>query len=200
MVLPLTLEAFDGSDPEPATVFLPGGRLTQLRNDAREAGYQAGYRDAKEETEATRQEATRELARKLQEITFIHLEARKAVITSLEPLVKQMVDTILPDIASKAFIDILTAQIASVASLLTDGPIRLHCAQDKSDHLEELVASLSDLPLSIRVEPDPDCSEFETRISTPEGARHINLDGAIDGVRQGVTAFLDLAKEESRNG
>lgn len=204
MVQPLTFETFSpadnsGNTPDSAVVLTSAGQLARIKRDAEAAGYKAGLAEARAETDAMQARAASILADKLQEIGFSHFEARRAILTSLEPLIRQVVDIVLPGLAATALADIAAAQVTAVAELLTDGPVRLSCAPPMADALQNTLQSLADLPVIATVTPDPDLGVLEVRISAPGGERHIDIDRAISGIREGVLAFYDLAHEEKKH-
>lgn len=200
MVQPLTFESFSATEnSEAAVVLTTAGQMARAKSVAHAAGHKAGLAEARAETAAMQARAASVLADKLQEIGFSHYEARRAILSSLEPLIRQVVDIVLPGLAQAALADVAAAQVTAVAELLTDGPVRLSCAPPMAESLRASLQSLADLPVAATVTPDPALSALEVRINAPGGERHIEIDRAIAGIRDGVLAFYDLASEERKH-
>ncbi len=197
---PLEFEAFGATLSEQATVFLPGDRLATIRADTLKAGYQRGYEQAQAEFSQAQAQTARMLAESLQEVTFTHVAARRSVLDSLEPLIAAMVDKILPAIADNALGAIVTEQVAALAALVTDGPIRVFCAPENQGVLQDMLAALDDLPFAATVAPDRDCGPRQVRLAAPDGARDIDLDRVIDEIRSAAGSFYQLAAQERENG
>ncbi len=195
-----TFEKFGGADEYASTVFLPDGQLRQIKSDALQAGHDLGYAKALEECRALEAEALRDIGSKLQDITFTHFEARKAVLTSLEGVIDAMIDVILPDIAKEALAEIVSTQMLALASLMNEGPIRLICAPDIQPLIEQALTSFHQQPIAAVAIADPASSGLQIRIESPVGERQIDLDTAIANIRDAVAGFYQLAQEVKNHG
>jgi flagellar biosynthesis/type III secretory pathway protein FliH len=196
----LNLQNFSASASASPTLFLPRDRLSQIKADALQVGHDRGYQQARDELDAQNSETASLLSDKLQAIAFSHFEARKSVLDTLEPLIRQMVDLILPALASDALADVVAAQVLSVAALITDSPIRVSCAPENAAALEAMIARLPEFPVPVMVVGEAELQPLEVRLTTSESERHLDIARILDGIRDGVSEFYKLATKEKHYG
>jgi hypothetical protein len=200
MSFPLKLDRFAETATTSNTVFISADRLAQLKRDAFLAGEKAGFQKSQTDLKNQGTEATNILSQKLQDISFTHFEARKAVLDSLEMLISQLVKAVLPGIASDALVDVVAAQVLAVAGLLTDGPIRIYCAPSNVSALNDKLETMAELPVAAKAFADPDCTDNCVRIIAPECERFIDIDQVLGGIREGISEFYNPSTEEKRYG
>lgn len=200
MISPLKLEALDDAPIQSRTVFLPGDRLAQIKSDALQAGYDLGYQTAQKELQAQSSETAAKIAQKIEDASFTHFEARNAVLKSLEHLVAQMVDTILPKLASTGLATVVSNQIVALGSTLSDGALQIYCPPALVTTLRPILATLVDLPVSIKVVSNDTLHGHNVRITGPECEREINLDAAIAAIRDSVSTFYNTPPKDQING
>ena len=98
----LVLEDFGG----PLDALTAAGRGAALPEEQRlaafEDGYQAGWDDAARALSESHQKLSADLAQNLGDLAFTFHEARAHVLKGVEPLLRQMVSRILPDVARHA--------------------------------------------------------------------------------------------------
>ena len=90
-----------------------------------EQGYQAGWDDA---TQAQAEDQTRigaEFARNLQELSFTFHEARAHVMQAMEPLLTELVDTVLPSLVSETLGQRILEELQPLIEDGADSPVEL---------------------------------------------------------------------------
>lgn len=175
MISPLRLASLSGQAGDEMTMFLPKGQLDQMKLRTFQAGYDQGFEAAQASLETKAAEHRLELSRKLQDVAFSHLEARRSILTSLRPLVAALVGKVLPTVAKQALAEIIANQIHVIATDGLKGDICIHASEADVGALAELGRELRQSSVSFTVIADPDCAEGEVWIRAPECEKQINL-------------------------
>jgi len=191
------LESFASNQSEQATIFLARGKLEDAKQAAQKAGYDQGYQEACTKMEACHSEAIRDMAAAFHDHEFSHTEARRTVLDSLQPLIEKLVDVILPEMAHLGFADVVFQQVNNIASSLTDGPVILRCPETYRAPLEELVRKLDGPLANIVVISDSDLGPTEVRLTSPQSELHIDIDTAIESIRDSVLDFYTTLAQRS---
>jgi flagellar biosynthesis/type III secretory pathway protein FliH len=200
MATSLNLQNFSDNNSVSPTLFLPRDRLSQIKKEALRTGFEQGYRQAREEFDAQTSDTASRLSENLQDIEFTHMEARNSILDSLEPLIRKLVSHLLPGLASDVLSDVIAAQVISVASLMTDAPIRICCAPENVRPLEDTIARMSDLSVSVLVEANPNLNSLEVTLRTSESERHLDIGRILEGIQDGVSEFYKMAMKGKVNG
>lgn len=172
----------------------------QARLTAFESGYKAGWDDSATH-EANEQARIRaDLARNLQVLSFTYHEARAAVLTSLAPLLHEIVARVLPELARETLAETVISRLLPLASSAANVPIELICSADDRDTLSEALAGQDLLPVEITVDPLLIEGQVQLRFGSIEEL--IDIDGAIAAIANAVTAFFatDPPKEHRTYG
>ncbi|MCA8869515.1 MAG: hypothetical protein KDA67_12750 [Rhodobacteraceae bacterium] len=196
MATPVNLEFFEEGDAETRTMFLSADRLIDLRKQSFERGHAEGFLAATSKTKAIEAEVAEHLIASIRDISFTHIEARRAVLNSLEPLLIRLVEIVMPVLSKNALADMVITQATALAEFMTDGTITVTCAPVAVPILTTALAEADKLSINAAVVSDPTCTPGEVRITSPEGERHIDLDQAVNGIRDSVMAYYQLMSEE----
>lgn len=190
----LQLETFDMPD---LTERLPDGLQTEvedLRLNAYEQGYSAGWDDAlaAQNTDITRLRS--DLGHSLLTMSLNYRDARRHVLGALEPLLQDMVHKVLPTIAHAALGQIILEQLAPVADSLSSAPVVVKTSPANRESVDALLTKQTDLP--IRVDSDPMLGEGQAFLKFADTEEHVDLDGMIATIAEAITAFFQIEKDE----
>lgn len=169
--------------------------LEEQRLEAFENGYQAGWDDsAKAQTEDSRK-VSADFAQNLRDLTFTYQEAYSAIVQSLRPLMKQMVDAVLPELAQET----LGAQLADVMREMAvgsaGGPFKLVTSPANVTALEALLKSYPEFECIV-VE-DQCLGEGQVCISLETQEREIDLVWALHKLKSLVDEYFDQDMKET---
>lgn len=200
MPAPLRLEVFETPDePELPSLVMPED-LEDLRLNAYERGYTAGWddamRQADDETRA-RQEA---LVRLAEGLNFTYHEAQAHVLGALEPLLQAIAARILPQLARSALVQAVSEELMSVATELAATPVELRVPPGMKTDFEVGFEGLALPPLAIA-----ECEDLPAGVAEfAGGARQTRVDlaGIAERMADTIARFyqFDMPKKEAGHG
>lgn len=196
----LDLELFDGPTANSKTHFLSGDTLTELKRLAFEAGRAQGYEVAAKEFNAQEAEVSSILAQKIQETAFTHFEARQAIMDTLSPLIKKIIEVLAPQIAANSLPELVVEQVISAAKNQTDGPVKIYCAPDQEKVLEAVLTRMPEIPGLAAIVSEPSFQSLEVRIASPRSDCQIDLDRVLGAIQSEITAFFGPQPKEANHG
>lgn len=188
------LEVFELADLTDERVELGRSELEEARLAAYEEGYSAGWDDA---VAAQDQEITRlrgELGRNLRDLSFTYHEAHNHVLTTLEPLLRDMVAKVLPGIAHATLPDIVLEHLMPIARELAGQPIEVVANPANRAAIENHLLAAAKFPLTFAEEPT--LGEGQVHFRFGEEEVEIDLDGTIDVIAKAVASFFQVKKDE----
>ena len=197
----LTLEDFAFA-PEPSQKVPPDtvsrAQLESEKSTAYENGYQAGFDDAAQ-AEAKNQERIRaDLARNLQELSFTFHEARAHVTQAMEPLLVQLLETVLPQLARETLITKILEELQPMVDQSADSPVELMvCPADlvamrtHSDQFDQA---------NVKLVEEPTLAEGQVFLRIGKIEKQIDISGAIERISQAVQALYDLNERTLKHG
>lgn len=200
MPAPLRLEVFETPDePDLPSLVMPED-LEDLRLNAYENGYTAGWddamRQADDETRA-RQEA---LARTAEGLNFTYHEAQAHVLGALQPLLQAIAAQILPELARGALVQAVSEELMSVANELAATPVELRVPAGMQAAFEAGFEGLMLPPLDI-----VECDDLPGGVAEfAGGARQTRVDlaGVAEHLASTIARFytFDMPQEEASHG
>lgn len=172
MAAPLRLEVFEQpGDPEVASLLMPE-ELEDLRLNAYERGYLAGWEDAMREVQTEAQAREKALAKQLEAISFSYHDARGHVLRAVGPLLQAMAEQVLPQAARAALVPQVLEEIAPFAEEVSCAPMVLQVPQGAAPAFEAGLRDRSIPPVEIVETPDLPEGAAEFRI----GPRQVRVD------------------------
>jgi len=196
---PLRLEVFEmASEPERTTIVTDLSAMEEARLAAYEQGFTAGWDDA---TTAQADSQTRlgaEIVKNLQELSFTYQEARTHVLRAIEPLLAQMAERVLPDMARAALAPMIVETLRPMADALADIPVVLVINPAARPAVEALIEQAGALPLII--EDEPTLGEGQAQLRFGQTETRIDLDRAVTDIAAAVRGFFDLNLTETPHG
>ncbi len=197
---PLKLEVFES--PKPAqpgqTVVMEASAVEDVRLQAYETGYSAGWEDAVASARDDQERISTELANNLQKLAFTFQEARTHVLRSVQPLVTQLSTSLLPDLAKEVLAPVVLDTLMPLIDSLADAPIRVVLNPASRPSVERLLSQAAGLPLI--VEEEANLGEGQVYLRFGEAEHHIDLDQAVSDIARAVHDFFDFTEKEADHG
>lgn len=173
-------------------------QLEAQKLEGYEAGYQSGWTDA---TRALTEENGRlqaEFARNLEDLGFTYQEARSHVLSTLEPLLNQMLQVVLPAALDQALGPIVSEAMMPLAAELADTPIEVLVAPDSRPTLEAFLQGAGAVPFEI-VEKDT-LPEGQIYLRTGDRECSVDLSGAVARISDAVNALYHVTEKAFDHG
>lgn len=169
--------------------------LETRRLAAFEEGYQAGWDDAVQAHTKDKLRITSDLAQNLLDMSFTYNEAYTHLFRDLRPLLKEIVDKLLP----RTMRGVIGPRIVEELQKAATGNLSSEAHILVNPGLVELVESLIEreesFPVSVR--GDSRLAEGQAQLSLSDREVEINLDEIIAEISAALDAFThDLQKEE----
>ena len=191
---PLRLEVFEvASDPARTTVVTDLSAMEEARLAAYEQGFTAGWDDAVAAQAGNQALMGAEIARNLQELSFTYQEARTHVLRSLEPLLAQMAERVLPDMARAVLAPMIVETLRPLADALADTPVVLVINPAARPAVEAMIERAGALPMTIETETTLGEGQAHLRFGASE--TRIDLDRAVTDIAAAVRGFFTLNQE-----
>lgn len=190
----LRLEVFD-------TVTTADGRsqplveataLDEAKVASFEQGYSAGWEDAAAAQAGDQSRIRADLARNLQSLAFTFQDARSHVLQSIRPLILEMTNRLLPEIARETLAPTVLEALMPLAEELSEAPLTLVLNPAARDRVEGLVTQATGLPL--RIEEEPSLAEGQVYIRFGSAETKVDLTQVTADIATAVRAFFNLSR------
>ena len=196
---PLRLEVFEAEKSGgQTTVVTDLNAMEEARLASYEQGYTAGWEDSVSAQRDEAKQMAADLAHNLQSLNFTYYEARAHILKALEPLLREMVDSLLPEVARGSLATIVANAILPLAETAADGPITLLFNPAARAVLAPLVEQANGLPLTLVEEPT--LGEGQVFLQLGDVETQIDLDGALTEIRQALADFFTLSLKDPKHG
>jgi flagellar biosynthesis/type III secretory pathway protein FliH len=194
----LKLEVFETDQDGSSTVVLDKMLLEEAKLASYDSGYSAGWEDAAAAQSGDQTKVSADLARNIQSLGFTYHEARVHVLRALEPLLTEIVNRLLPNLARETLAPVVLDTLMPLAEKLADAPITLVLNPAARPAVEALLDQATGLPLTIVEEPS--LSEGQVYLRLGDSETQINLDRAITEITTAVRGFFELPERTVKNG
>lgn len=155
-----------------------------------EQGYSAGWDDAVAAQQGDQTRIRAELARNLQSLSFTFQDARSHVLQAIRPLILEMVNRLLPEVARESLAPTVLEAVMPLAEGLADAPLTLVLNPAARGQVEDLVTLATGLPMVIEEEPTMPEGQVYVRFGSSE--TKVDLSQATAGIAIAVRAFFNL--------
>jgi flagellar biosynthesis/type III secretory pathway protein FliH len=155
-----------------------------------EQGYSAGWEDAVAAQNGDQNRIRADLARNLQSLAFTFQDARSHVLQSIRPLILEMVERLLPEVAREALAPTVLDTLTPMAEELADAPLTLVLNPAVRSEVEDLVTRATGLPMVIEEEPSLPEGQVYIRFGPTE--TKVDLSQVTDDIAAAVRAFFNL--------
>ncbi|WP_322867069.1 hypothetical protein U5922_013320 [Aquicoccus sp. G2-2] len=189
MTISHLLESFEGSATGAVRVVLSDVAIEDEKLAAFECGYKAGWDDAAKAQSDDRQRVTSDFAGNLQELSFTYHEAFGQMTRAMKPLLTQMVETLLPDVARKSLAPRIAEELGKLAGEAGQVPVEIVAAPENAALLHTLIDAEQTLPLLLIEEPT--LGEGQVFLRFGEAEQQIDYAGVLKGMTTAVEAFFD---------
>lgn len=188
MAKPLELQTFDLPDPARLPADIRDADLAELKLASYEQGYGAGWNDALQAQSEDVARLRTDLGRRLCEMELSYRDARRHILTALEPLLRDMVNKVLPAVAQTALGPMVLEQLKPIAEELAATPVEIRTSPANLDLVGTLVNRGTNLPL--RIVAEATLTDGQAYVKLPGHAAKIDLDGVIGEIAGAVDAFF----------
>lgn len=198
---PVALEDFEQSDlsvSSSGTRSVDEAELETIRLTAYESGYRAGWDDALNEVDDNKDRIEAEFARNLEDLGFTFHEARSHVLGSLEPLLRTIVDTLLPEVMRDALGQVINDEIMPLAEQAADTPIEVRVSTGSRQVLDHLMDRVTATPL--QVFEDDTLPDGQVFLRSASSERCIDLTSALARIKSAVTALYEINEKAFEHG
>lgn len=185
--------AADARDPH-----LDAEAIEKARLEGYETGYQAGWDDAVRSEAKNQERIGEEFARNLGDLGFTFHEARSHVLRGLEPLFEAVVGSLLPVLAAEALGMTIVEELMSIAAEAGDRPIEIVAASSNMGVLEELIGTVTAVP--VRLLEEPTLAEGQVFLRSEKEEKEIDLDDVIERIGAAIRAYYQLNEKVAQNG
>jgi len=194
----LQLEVFESAETaKEDSVVLSTEALEEARLAAFEKGYRAGWDDCAAAAEEDQTRLRSDVARSLQTLSFTYEEARAHLLAALAPLLRDMTDRILPEIARDCIGLAVAEALVPLAAAMPPPPVTLVIAPAARAVVDAALDGASTPPL--RIEEEPSLLPAQAWLRFDDRSEQIDLDGALEAIRAAVAAFLTPHQTERRH-
>ncbi|QQA42967.1 hypothetical protein [Pelagovum pacificum] len=178
MAQALRLECFDRHTAEPAPE--PPASPALGYEDGFATGREAGLAEAQEE----QARLTEDVALKFSELAFTLEEARSGVLASLEPMLRGLVDTLVPELARASLSPWVVEAIMDAARADSRAPIALLVSEEAHAALSAIAEQQKGLRIS--VDATATLGGGEVLIRTPERETMLDLDRLVTEIGEAL--------------
>ena len=189
-----TATAADGT-PQP---LVEASALEEAKVAAFEQGYSAGWEDAAAAQQGDQIRIRADLARNLQSLAFTFQDARSHVLQAIRPLILEMTNRLLPEVAREALAPTVLDALMPLADDLAEAPLTLVLNPAVRDRVEGLLAQATGLPMQIEEESSLGEGQVYIRFGTAE--TKVDLTQVTADITAAVRAFFSLTTEETPHG
>lgn len=188
----LHLEVFDtapASDGTPRPL-VEATVVEEVKVTSFEQGYSAGWDDAVAAQQGDQTRIRADLARNLQSLSFTFQDARSHVLQAIRPLILEMVNRLLPEVARETLAPIVLDAVMPLADTLADAPLTLVLNPAARGQVEDLLARATGLPMVIDEEPTMPEGQVYFRFGSTE--TKVDLAQVTTDIAIAVRAFFNL--------
>lgn len=176
--------------------FEDGTNLEPEGNADFKLGFEAGLAEAKASDTAALGNATQAISTTLADMTFGYTEARVLLLERIRPLLAQVAEVMLPQIAQDSFAAHLVDVLFADFNAATEAPIQISLGPTAIDHISTALSDTSDNYVFV---VDPTLVEGQALLKNADTQTMIDLP-ALTLALQTALNGLDTLKESPSNG
>ncbi|MDQ2090574.1 FliH/SctL family protein [Marimonas arenosa] len=190
------LESFEGADQDDGgSISMSELSLEEEKLEAFERGYKAGWDDAAKAQAEDRNHLTSDFANNLQELSFTYHEASGHLARALRPVMTQIVEAVLPEIARKSFGPRIAEQLTGLALAVGKQRVEIVVAPQNIALVRGLLDEDPGFPVQLVEEPSLGAGQAYLRFG--DGERQIDHDEVLSRIAKALDAFFDELKHTS---
>ncbi|MCF6233705.1 MAG: ABC transporter ATP-binding protein [Rhodobacteraceae bacterium] len=171
--------------------------LEDLRLDSFEKGYSAGWEDAFAAQDKDRTRIAAGLADCLGDMSFTYQEALSEMMRSVQPVLCNLVDLVLPEIMQQTIGNHITEQLCDMVRDQASGAASVVVPIGARASLASILTLNMPMPVKITEDASLDPGRAYLRLGTSE--REIDSTALITSIRDSVDAFNYQINEDLKN-
>lgn len=196
MALSEILEDFQQQPAGPAAPLTDVG-LEDQKLEAFEKGYQAGWEDSARAQQESETRIAEDFARNISDLSFTYEEAQTGLLAAMEPVVREMVNAVLPAMAHDTLGARVTEMLREEIAAHGRQPVRLTTAPDSAPALRAILPE--DAPLPVEIDESPTFAPGQVQIRFGESSeREIDLGEVLEGIRTASEGFFQEIHDSIR--
>ncbi len=168
--------------------------LEEERLEAFEKGYQAGWDDSVKAQIDDARRVSSDLAQNLHELSFTYQEASSGILKSMTPLLRQMVDTVLPRMAHETLGTRVVEMLDELVSHHATPTVEIVAAPTNVVAIEQMVTA--DLPMAVTVKGEPSLADGQVYIRVGETEREIDVSEVLAEIDRSINGFIEENQKE----
>lgn len=197
-MMALRLEVFEPDTPlGPSTIVTDVAAIEQVRMEAYEQGYTAGWDDGVAAQAEDQTRLREDLGRSLQGQSFTFHEARAHVLRALDPLFSAMLSRLLPEVARAALAPMVAEALQPLAADLADAPVSVFINPAARPAVAALLAAGAELPVALVDEPLLAEGQAVLRLGQIEVS--VDLDATMSALAATLRGFLEMSQTPAPN-
>lgn len=186
-----------GSSNKPETSFdeadMEGQRLEAFEN-----GFKAGWEDAiKAKTDESAQISS-SLSQHLQDLSFTYHEASGHMLDAISPLLNEMVNVLLPEIARATIGAHIVEQLKELAKEIGTIEVQVAVSAENVATLSDLLSEDFGFPISVIEDDTLAAEQADIRFGSTE--KQIDLGDLVTSVTEAVAGFAHDNRRKLANG
>lgn len=194
MPMPIRLEVFETlTDPATARL-LTAEEIEELRLNAYERGYNAGWDDAGKQAENEDRTRRAELERQMQQLAFTYHEVRGHLLKALRPAFVALLDSVVPSAARAAVVPMALDELQALAGTVSEAPVTVRVSPQTRAELEAALEGLVLPPLKI-VESE-EIAPLQVALAFDAQETQIDLAAVAEQLRAAIERFYLIHTEE----
>ena len=197
--MPLSLELFE-TDPKAAAdrIVLDQIALAREQTASYDTGYRAGWEEAHATSAAYAARCKADLSQHLQSLSFTYHEAQAHVLAALQPLLRHVVEHILPKIAHDGLAAMIVETLAPLADRMGHAPLILRVNPATQSAVQSLIEENQSLPLTVIT--DPSLGEGKVHLHLGLTEAEVDLNQATADIAAAIRGFFDLFGKDVLHG
>lgn len=172
--------------------------IEDLKLQAFEDGYQAGWEDAVKAQDKSLTHVSAGLANSLQTASFEYHELRSTMNAAVQSIMAEVVQTILPAAARASLGAHIRDFVLAQARAAMDRRIEITVAPASEEAVRSLLSS--DLPEPFEIATDPDMSPDLAMLRLGAGEVEMNLGKTVADITAAIETYFENQNTEVRDG
>ena len=157
--------------------------------DAFERGYQAGWEDSTKAQADSAERISEDFARNLRDLSFTYQEAYAGIIAGMEPMMRQIVEVVLPQIAKDTLAERVAGILMQEIAAHGHQPVELVIAPESAEALRAILPDDPTMPTEIR--EDSSLAEGQVQLALCTSIeREIDLQEVLGAIATAVEGFF----------
>lgn len=163
-----------------------------------EEGYKAGWDDAIKAHSDDQTRISADFAQNLSDLSFTYHEAYAQVVAAMQPLLEQIVEKLLPEMARVSLGPKLVDELLTLAKSQPLDSVELVIAPQDRSSIEPLLTGGLGFPVTL-IEDDL-LLQGQAQIRFGETERQVDLKRIVSGIEGAIDGFFTLNNKDVANG